>query len=437
MGKRSSESRSKRTLAGSFVLCAAGALALVGGCDGDHGPHVSSPALGGAAGLDGGAAGRDGGADDGGGAGHPSAAGAGGEAATPVDLYDWQLPPGFPKPALPVDNPMTAEKVELGRHLFYDQRLSENATQSCASCHRQELAFTDGLARAVGSTGEVHPRGSMSLGNVAYSSTLTWANPLFRELERQALVPIFGDAPVELGLRDQGELEERLAEVDVYQELFAQAFPEQPSPITANNAMKALASFQRTLITGNSPFDRYQYRSDKSAISAAALRGFALFSGERLECFHCHVGFNLTDHTNYADKAFFSQPFHNTGLYNLDGMGAFPEANRGVFEISGEPRDMGRFKAPSLRNVAVTAPYMHDGSIATLSEVLDHYAAGGRTIADGPNQGDGSRSPLKSNLIRGFKLSEDERADVLAFLESLTDEEFLSDERFSNPWPTE
>lgn len=426
MGRRSS-ALSRRVLAEAFVLCTAGALALASGCT--EGSAGRQPAE-----SEGGTAGAGGVADGGGPAGDHSAAG---EAPIPVDLYDWQLPPGFPKPSVPVDNPMTAEKVELGRHLFYDERLSDNETQSCASCHQQALAFTDGLATAVGSTGEVHPRGSMSLGNVAYASTLTWANPLFRDLERQALVPIFSDAPVELGLREQSVLEERLAEVDVYRELFAQAFPEQASPITANNAMKALASFQRTLITGNSPFDQYQYRGDKSAMSESALRGFALFSGERLECFHCHLGFNLSDHTNYADKAFFSQPFHNTGLYNLDGSGAFPEPNRGVFEISGEPRDMGRFKAPSLRNVAVTAPYMHDGSIATLSDVLDHYAAGGRTLEEGPYQGDGSRSPLKSNLIQGFKLSDDQRVDVLAFLESLTDEEFLSDERFSNPWPVD
>ncbi|MDF3071938.1 MAG: Methylamine utilization protein mauG, partial [Polyangiaceae bacterium] len=393
MGKRSFASRSRPA---SFALCLAGALALTQGC-GDQARPLSPHAEGGAAGSDGEPLGSDHGAEEGGAAGLNSA-GPGDEPA-PVDLYDWQLPKGFPKPAVPADNPMTADKVELGRHLFYDQRLSDNSEQSCASCHQQELAFTDGLARAVGSTGELHPRGSMSLGNVAYASTLTWANPLFRDLERQALVPIFSDAPVELGLREQSELVERLAEVDAYQELFAKAFPEQPSPITANNAMKALASFQRTMITGNSPFDRYQYRSDESAMSEAALRGLALFSGERLECFHCHVGFNLSDHTNYAGKAFFAQPFHNTGLYNLDDLGAFPEPNRGVFEISGEPRDMGRFKAPSLRNVAVTAPYMHDGSIATLSEVLDHYAAGGRTIADGPYRGDGSRNPLKSNLI--------------------------------------
>jgi cytochrome c peroxidase len=436
VGKRFSASRNRRTLAGSLLLCTASAMALAG-CDGDRAASSPPPAE-----VEGeaGAAASSGGADAGGGAGSKSSfAGEapGGASPGPVDLYDWQLPPGFPEPALPADNPMTAEKVELGRHLFYDERLSNNGSQSCASCHQQELAFTDGLARAIGSTGEAHPRGSMSLGNVAYTSTLTWANPLLRDLERQALVPIFGDAPVELGLREQSELEERLAAVGVYRALFARAFPEQASPVTANNAMKALASFQRTLITGNSPFDRYQYRSDVTAMSESARRGFALFSGERLECFHCHLGFNLSDHTSYADKAFFTQPFHNTGLYNLDDMGAFPEPNRGVFEVSGAPGDMGRFKAPSLRNIAVTAPYMHDGSIATLSEVLDHYAAGGRVIEAGPNRGDGSRSPLKSNLIRGFRLSNAERADVLAFLESLTDEEFLNDARFSNPWPTE
>jgi cytochrome c peroxidase len=411
----------------SLLVLGAG-LGIALGCS-DRGALHDAPAVGGEV-----AAGSPGEGESGSGGGGVTAGGAG-ERPVPVLPYDWQLPPGFPEPAVPADNPMTPEKVELGRHLFYDEQLSGNGTQSCASCHAQVRAFTDGLARARGSTGEMHPRSSMSLGNVAYASTLTWANPLLRDLERQALIPIFGDAPVELGLIEQSELEARLGENDVYHALFEQAFPEQASPITANNAMKALASFERTLITGDSPFDRYQYLGDVAALSEAALRGFALFSGERLECFHCHLGFNLSDHTNYADKAFFDQPFHNTGLYNLDGEGAFPEPNRGVYEITGEPGDMGRFKAPSLRNVAVTAPYMHDGSIETLSEVLEHYAAGGRAINEGPYRGDGSKSPLKSSLIGGFDLSERERDDVLAFLESLTDQAFLHDERFSNPWP--
>jgi cytochrome c peroxidase len=174
---------------------------------------------------------------------------------------------------------------------------------------------------------------------------------------------------------------------------------------------------------------------ERAAISDSARRGYELFSSERLECFHCHAGFALTDHVNYEGKAFFDDPFHNTGLYNVDGQGAYPEPNTGVLSVTGRERDMGRFKAPTLRNIAVTAPYMHDGSIASLDAVLDHYAAGGRTLSEGEHAGVGSASPLKSNLIQGFTLSDSERADVLAFLHSLTDEGFLTDARFADPWP--
>jgi cytochrome c peroxidase len=129
--------------------------------------------------------------------------------------------------------------------------------------------------------------------------------------------------------------------------------------------------------------------------------------------------------------------YHNTGLYNIDGKGAYPPENIGIAEITGRPEDMGRFRAPSLRNVAVTAPYMHDGSIASLDAVIDHYAEGGRTIPAGPHAGVGRTNPLKSSFLPGFTLTPDERRDLVAFLESLTDEEFLRDPRFSNPWPVE
>jgi cytochrome c peroxidase len=139
---------------------------------------------------------------------------------------------------------------------------------------------------------------------------------------------------------------------------------------------------------------------------------------------------------SYRGRAFPETPFHNTGLYNIDGQGGFPASSPGVYELTQDPADMGKFKAPTLRNIAVTAPYMHDGSIATLSEVLDHYAAGGRTIASGPNAGVGSDSPLRSDLIRGFDLSAQERTDVLAFLQSLTDDAFLTNPAYANPWPS-
>jgi cytochrome c peroxidase len=352
-----------------------------------------------------------------------------------VGDFVWDLPPGFPLPPVPADNPMSTAKVELGRHLFYDVRLSKNETQACASCHEQARAFTDGLARAVGSTGETHPRNAMGLANVAYASSLTWANPLLTELERQALLPILGDTPVELGFRSIAELEERFRGLPEYAELFSQAFPDQEPPITAENLARALATFQRTLLSGRSPFDRYQVEGDTSALSEAAKRGYALFNSERFECFHCHVGFNLTDNTHWEGKAFFEMPFHNTALYNIDGKGSYPVPNTGVHEVSGDFADTGQFKAPSLRNVAVTAPYMHDGSIATLEDVLDHYARGGRHIVEGPYAGDGSKSPLRDVLLRPFEMTAQERADVVEFLKSLTDEEFLTDPRFSNPWP--
>lgn len=348
--------------------------------------------------------------------------------------YQWELPPGFPQPEVPADNPMTAAKVQLGRYLFYDERLSDNGTYSCATCHEQARAFTDGRAVGLGATGQEHTRGSMSLVNVAYAATLTWAHPYMGSLERQAQVPLFGDSPVELGWRSQAELEERLASIPLYGELFGNAFGGEPDPVNLSNALKAIASFERSIISGNAPFDRWLVEGDESAISESAKRGFALFNTEEFECYHCHGGFAFTDHVVFAEQAFPQALFHNTGLYNVDGSGAFPEPNTGVASVSEDLGDMGRFKAPTLRNIAVTAPYMHDGSIATLSEVLDHYAAGGRTLSSGPNAGVGSANPHKSNFVRGFELTEDQRGDLLEFLDSLTDDEFLTNADFSNPF---
>jgi len=348
--------------------------------------------------------------------------------------YQWQLPTEYPRPAVPEDNPMTAAKVELGRWLFYDTRLSGNKSMSCASCHIQALAFTDGKARAIGSTGEVHPRGSMSLVNVAYASRLTWANPLLDRLEDQALIPLLGEEPVEMGLGAQAdEFSTLLRTESKYKDLTKRAFPDDRDPYSLLNGVRAISAFTRTIVSFESPYDHY-LNGDDSALSDAALRGMNLFFSERLECFHCHGGFNFTDSTTHANTNVEQVGFHNTGLYNLDGNGAYPLDNTGLFDMTGERRDTGRFKAPSLRNVAVTAPYMHDGSIATLGEVVDHYERGGRLIDEGDFVGDGRLSPYKSEFVRGFELSDDERQDLVEFLESLTDPAVLSDERFSNPF---
>ncbi len=363
-------------------------------------------------------------------------------ASSAAGSWVWDLPEGIPEPRVPEDNPMTADKVELGRFLFYDVRLSGNETQSCGSCHQQGLAFTDGLARAEGSTGEIHPRSSMSIANVAYAASLTWANEVLVRLERQALVPMFGEDPVELGMANgEDELIQRLAADELYQDLFTDAYPGEPDPINLDNITKALGAFQRSVMSFNSKVDQWQ-AGDTSALSPSEQRGLALFFGgtnaagvqDAFECFHCHGGFLFSQSSDDAGQVFDQKFFMNNGLYNLDSEGSYPPGNEGLFDMTGDPLDKGRFKPPSLRNIALTAPYMHDGSIETLEEVLDHYARGGRLIESGPNAGDGFDNPNKSALLNGFVMTEQEKADIIAFLRALTDEDLLTNPAYSDPF---
>ena len=330
---------------------------------------------------------------------------------------------------------MSDAKVELGRRLFYDTRLSGNGAFSCSSCHRQSNAFADARNLPFGSTGQPHPRNSMSLPNVGYQVVLGWANTQTRSLETQALIPMLGENPVELGLaRRESEMLDRLRAVALYQSLFRAAFPEEPSPITLGNVTKAIATFERTFASGDSPYDRFT-RGNTAALSDAAQRGEALFRSDRLKCAQCHSGVMFTNAARWVGSDLPADPeFFNTGLYNIDGAGAYPAPNTGLEAVTRRASDMGKFKVPSLRNIDVTFPYMHDGTIATVSDVIDHYAAGGRTISSGSNAGVGSASPLKSALVQGFTITVAEKADLIAFLRSLTDSTFLTAPRLSNPW---
>jgi cytochrome c peroxidase len=346
----------------------------------------------------------------------------------------WRLPAQFPLPRVPADNAMSLARFELGRFLFNDVRLSGNGTQACGSCHQQDKAFTDGRATAVGSTGQAHPRNTQSIVNVVYNTTLTWANPLMTELELQARVPLFGTNPVEMGVTEanQDAVLARLAADTRYPAMFAAAFPGDAAPIGWTQITKAIAAFQRGIVSGASKYDRWL--AGTVLLTESEQRGKDLFSSEKAECFHCHTGFNFNDQVSHAGSRTALTPFHNTGLYNIDGQGGFPFPNRGVFELDLVPAHMGRFRAPSLRNVAVTAPYMHDGSIVTLEEVLDFYAAGGRNITSGPHAGDGRLNPFKSDLVGRIKLSAQDKADLVAFLRTLTDDDVLTNARYANPF---
>ncbi len=350
--------------------------------------------------------------------------------------YKWDLPQWAPEPIVPPDNPMSHEKVELGRHLFYDKRLSSDASMSCATCHQQEKAFTDGKARSEGIDGTLGGRSAMSLANAGYLPVLTWMNPNLNSLEIQALIPIFGEHPVEMGMAGREQLLfERLKAEPRYRKLFAEAFPNESTSgdealYSLSTVTKALAAFQRSLVSFRSTFDQYRYEGKQEALSASAKRGESLFFGEKMECYHCHGGLNFNDNVQHSRMPFPELGFHNTGLYDIDGKGSYPKKNPGIIEITGLASDTGKFRTPTLRNIALTAPYMHDGSIPTLAEVIrSHYARAGRASMEL-----GQPNPLRSEFLQGFEVTDQEVADLVLFLESLTDTAFVANPRHGDPW---
>jgi len=340
--------------------------------------------------------------------------------------YQWAIPASVPLPVEPEGNPMTAAKFELGRYLFYDTRLSANGDIACATCHHQEKAFTDGKQFPSGTYGDIHPRNAMSLGNTGWFANFNWARPDVTTLEEQIRGPLFNTDPIsEHGLTDDniGMVLDEVRNDETYQALMAEAFPQASDAGEWNfdeHLIPALASFVRGLTSFDSPFDQYLL-GDRGALSSEAKRGLSLFASERLECTHCHLAdFTLSD--NHMNRAWsHSTPnFHTTGSVLV-----YSEPNRGIYEITGNRAHIGQFRTMSLRNIALTAPYSHDGNHATLADIIDTYAQGGK---HGDYSVDGDLSP-------GFTLSDSEKSDLLAFLCSLTDLTFITNPAYGNPWP--
>jgi cytochrome c peroxidase len=301
--------------------------------------------------------------------------------------FTWHLPPGFPLPLTPPENLQTDAKFALGRRLFYDRRLSANGTQSCSDCHQQSHAFSDGRPTAIGSTGQTHSRNAMTLTNAGYNASYTWDSVRVRSLEQQAIVPMFNTHPIELGVDGhQAEIVARFRDDPPVAAMFRAAFPGERRPISIRNIANALAAFERALISGNSPYDQLVYGDDRNALSPSAWRGMRLFFTSRAGCSECHQGFNFSGESRYAGHP-------NTKPVLV---------RNGVTE--------GAFRVPTLRNIELTAPYMHDGSIATLEDVIARYVT-----------------------ARKLTLDASERADLAAFLRSLTDREFVADARFAAP----
>ncbi len=325
---------------------------------------------------------------------------------------------GLPALAIPSDNPQTAEKVALGRLLFNDKRLSADDSISCASCHQEDKAFTDGLPVARGVGGQTGTRNTPTVINSAFYQS-QFLDGRENSLEAQSLGPLVN--PIEHGLKNHQGVVDVVRQDANYAQQFKQVFNVEAKAVRIEHVAKAIASYERSLIAGNSPFDRYYFGKDQSAISASAARGSRVFR-RKGNCMTCHE-------ISWNNALFTDNRFYNVGVgfKRLDPvLGALVSAVRqgkdpdkvamtdaqrselGRFKVTKELADLGRFKTPSLRNIALTAPYMHDGSIKTLEEVIEHYDQGG------------NKSPYVDAKIFPLHLTEQEKADLVAFMKSLT-----------------
>lgn len=307
------------------------------------------------------------------------------------DPYPLVIPSGFPIPDIPPDNELTNIRVALGKKLFYDPILSRDSSISCASCHLPQRAFSDTVAISPGVEQRLGLRNSIALSNVAYQPRLMREGGV-PTLEMQVLAPISEHVEMDFNLIDAAT---RLANNTDYADLSQRAYDRTPDPYVIT---RALAAFERILLSGNSAYDRYTYQGQSNALNTAAKRGRILF--DTLGCNRCHSGFNFS---NYS--------YENNGLYA-------DYTDTGRARLTGKPEDIGKFKVPSLRNIALTAPYMHNGSLPNLYTVIAHYADG---LQNHPNQ---------SPLLQPFAISTQEKADLVAFLESLTDWEFVNNPAF-------
>jgi cytochrome c peroxidase len=320
------------------------------------------------------------------------------------------VPPIFqrllPPPLISEDNPQTEEGIALGRKLFFDPILSGDGTQACASCHKPSNAFTDDAQFSIGIDGFEGTRNSMPLFNMAWNTN----NKFFWDgratsIEKQSLEPVTN--PIEMHNTWENAVTS-LQSTSAYPELFNKAFG--TSNITKELTAKAIAQFERTLISANSPFDRYF--EGENSLTPQEINGFAIFMDEaRGDCFHCHG--------NEFSPLWTDNIFHNNGLDAII-------TDKGLGNVTGDPNDDGKFKSPSLRNLAYTAPYMHDGRFATLDEVINHYSEG---LVYSP-----TIDPLMKTIAAGgVHLTESDKADLKAFLLSLSDPSFLNNPDFQDP----
>lgn len=320
-----------------------------------------------------------------------SAASATSDATAPAASgeYKLQVPFGLDEGSvvIPADNPLTKDKIELGRLLFFDKRLSKDNTIACASCHLAKFAFTDGQRVSAGIRGQKGGRSAPASFNRVFSKAQFWDGRA-ATLEEQSIGPFTN--PIEHGFANHDEMIAKMKKIPGYRKLFKEVFGEE---ITIDGVGKAIASFQRTVLSGNSPADRFDQGGDGKAISGSAQKGLLLFR-EKARCTKCHSGFNFTD-----------EKFHNLGIgWDTNTV------DLGRYMVTKNPADIGAFKTPTLREISRSAPYMHDGRFKTLEEVVNFY-----------NQA-GVKNPHQDELILPLDLTDEEKRDLVEFLRTLNGE---------------
>jgi cytochrome c peroxidase len=344
--------------------------------------------------------------------------------------------PGFVKDSiyLNTENVFSKEKAALGRYLFYDRRLSVNNTKACASCHAQPFSFTDSYNRSIGALGDLHQRNSKPLINIVFEKYLTAADSSIHFPEAQINKPMFNEHPVEMGVKGNEKIIiGRIQKDEYYTTRFKKIFSGEKEPVSIKNIQYSITSFIKTILSFNSPYDKYYFKKDNRAMNDDQLQGMKLFFSTDLNCSSCHGGINFSK-PSVKNTQGVAEFYFNMGLYNINNQGGYPSFDQGLADITNNPTDIGKYKVPTLRNLAFTAPYFHDGSAATLNDVMAIYENGGRNILAGLYKGDGRNNPNKHPLIKEFKLNSQQRKNLVAFLLSLSDSSVLINPAYANPF---
>ncbi len=322
------------------------------------------------------------------------------------------------------NNLAKTNQIRLGHLLFFDTRLSINNSTSCATCHIPKFAFADTFTTPKGAFGDIVKRNTPTLVNLADNKLFNWAHPNISSLQQQSSIPLFGTAPVEMGMDSSNTQQLKFILTD---KKYTAILNNSNTTINWKIVQDAIAAYVKTFKFYNSKYDRFLQK--KAVLTAAEKRGMTVFFNDGNKCIRCHGGKDF-DAPQNPDMYI----YQNIGLYNVGEKNWYGNNDNGAYDVNKDSTDIGRFKIPSLRNIAITPPYFHDGTAKNLEEVIKHYNNGGRNTTEGINKGDGREHPNKHPMIGAIEITPKETKDLIAFLKTLTDTSYLKNRLYKNPF---